>query len=68
MIKDKDFEKHMQALADIQKLYSISEAEGQLLFQLITVIARFGWSRKLSVKLLTAAAAMIDMIKPDDEK
>ncbi len=60
-------QKYVEMMSDLQKTYNINEAEVFLLIQLITLIKDLGWSRELAVKLLSAGAAMIDMIGPDKE-
>jgi hypothetical protein len=63
----KNMQKYIEMMSDLQKTYNINEAEVFLLIQLITLIKDLGWSRELAVKLLSAGAAMIDMIGPDKE-
>lgn len=57
-----------QKAKEIYDLYNITEAETHLLLQLVVMIQMMGFSRKLTVKLMQAATAMIDMIHDEDEK
>jgi len=57
----------LEKIQEIQKLYDLSEAETVLLIQLIELMARMNWSKKLTIKLLNTAAAVLEATQEDSK-
>ena len=57
-----DTKRIQEQLAEIKKLYDISEADEQCMLQLSFMVRMLGYSPQLTLKLLRALTAMFEVI------
>lgn len=56
------------AIKDLKKLYGISEAEESCMMQMLFTIKMLGYSPELTIKLLRALTAMMEIIQDEMPK
>jgi hypothetical protein len=56
------------AIKDLKKLYGISEAEESCMMQMLFMIKMLGYSPELTIKLLRALTAMMEIIQDEMPK
>ena len=61
-------ERIKQGIKDLKQLYGISEAEENCMMQMFTMIKLLGYSPELTIKLLKALTAMMEVIQDEDKK
>lgn len=59
--------KELERVREIQELYGINEAETVLMLQFLSLVTTLGWSKKLTLKIIQATAALIEIVI-DEEK